>query len=283
MELFPEVLVKFRGHAVESVRMCVVFTKMWCTRCTLKTSTFLTLILIIVLYIAYYIYLIVATYIERKEICEKLNNKYKKCDSVTSNPKRAIFQELLRKWIHLADRENINYVLSSGSLLGQYRNQDVIPWDTDIDVMLQDTMISKLQEITTPRNFTQGADKALHFVVQPDYYTPSRMRRWNCNGQVVKGQPDHCSFIGPIARLIKGFDFVDIFGLEIQANFAYEGYEKKYFRVDDIFPSKDCFFMKIKTKCPRNTKKILEIFFRSVHQPCVCVAGMWKIESWWKF
>ena len=157
---------------------------MLCTRRALKTVTFLTLILIIVLCIAYYIYLIVATHIERKEICEKLNNEYEKCDSVTNNPKRAIFQELLRKWIYLADRNNINYVLSSGSLLGQYRNQDVIPWDIDVDVMLQDTVISKLQEITTPRNFTQGADKAFHFVVQPDYNTPSRMRRWNCNGQV---------------------------------------------------------------------------------------------------
>lgn len=248
-----------------------------------KTVIFLGLTSIILIYIVYNIYLIIAARIEREEICENLNNKYKKCDSLKINPKRAIFQELLREWVKIAVRNNISYVLSSGSLLGQYRNGDVIPWDIDVDVILQDTLFSKLEKITTPRTFTQGADSAFHFVVQPEYTGPSQMRRWNCNGQVVNGQPDHCSFIGPIARLIKGFDFVDIFGLKVEGNFAYEGYEKKYFRVDDIFPGKDCFFMEVKTKCPQNVKKVLETFFHSIRQPCVCINGTWKVESWWKF
>ena len=99
----------------------------------------------------------------------------------------------------------------------------------------------------------------------------------------MTGQPDHCSFIGPIARLIKGFAFLDIFGLKIEGNYAYESYEKKYFRLDDIFPEQDCFFMNIKTKCPHNKKKVLETFFHSLQQPCVCIDGKWIVESWWKF
>ena len=157
-----------------------------------KTFTFLGLTLIVLIYIVYNIYLIIATYIERKEICEKLNIKYKKCDTLKSNPKRPIFQELLRGWIKIAERNNISYVLSSGSLLGQYRNGDVIPWDIDVDIMLQDSLIYQLEKITTPRNFTQGADNAFHFVVQPEYTTPSQMRRWNCNGQVSSKPPSCC-------------------------------------------------------------------------------------------
>ena len=183
--------VKFRGLIRTFVTSYRHVFKMVCGRRASKTFIFFGLILVTLLFIAYNTYFIIATYFERREICEKLNDKYKKCDSVKTNPKRAIFQDLLEEWIKLADTNNINYVLSSGSLLGQYRNEDVIPWDIDVDVMLQDTLISKLQEITTPRNFTQGSDNAFHFVVQPDYLKPSQ-RRWNCNGQVRSSSKSPC-------------------------------------------------------------------------------------------
>ena len=150
-----------------------------------RTFIFVGLTLIILTYIAYNIYLIIVIFIERKEICEKLRSMYKNCDFLKiDRTKRARFQELLREWTKIAERNNISYVLSSGSLLGQYRNGDVIAWDIDVDVILDDTLFSKLEDIVTPRNFTQGADSAFHFVVQPEYTTPWKMRRWNCNGQV---------------------------------------------------------------------------------------------------
>ena len=150
-----------------------------------RTLIFLGLTLVILTYLAYNIYLIIVIYIERKEICEKLRKDYKNCDSLRIDPtKRAKFVELLREWIKIAEKNDISYVLSSGSLLGQYRNADVIPWDIDVDVILDDTLFSKLEEIATPRNFTQGVDSAFHFVVQPEYTKPTQMRRWNCNGQV---------------------------------------------------------------------------------------------------
>ena len=147
----------------------------------LKILIFLPLTSII---FVYYIYLIIAACVERKEICEKLNYKHKKCDSLTVNPKREILQDLLREWIKLTARNNISYVLSSGSLLGQFRNGDIILWDNDVDVILFDNLYSKLVDITTPRNFIQGTDNDFHFVVQPEYNSPTQMKRWNCNGQV---------------------------------------------------------------------------------------------------
>ncbi|XP_028394060.1 uncharacterized protein LOC114518291 isoform X3 [Dendronephthya gigantea] len=242
-----------------------------CPRRT-KIIIVLPLTLTIIVYTAYNVYLVIAIRFERIEICEKLNLRYKDCDSLKINPKREIFQELLKEWVTIAKRNNISYVLSSGSLLGQYRNGDVIPWDIDVDVLLRESLLYKLKEIATPRNFVQGADQAFHFVVQPEYgiKVQSRMRRWNCNGQVVHGQPDHCSFVGPIARLIKGFDFVDIFGLKVEGILAYEGYEKKYFRVDDLFPANDCIFMEIKTKCPQNRKKISSFKLVNKQEPTNC-------------
>ena len=151
-----------------------------------KFIIFLPLTLTIIVYTAYTVYLVVATRIERIEICEKLNLRYKDCDLLKINPKREILQGLLNEWVRMAKRNNISYVLSSGSLLGQYRNGDIIPWDIDVDVLLKENLLYKLKEIATPRDFVQGADNAFHFVVQPEYgiKVQSQMRRWNCNGQV---------------------------------------------------------------------------------------------------
>lgn len=247
--------------------------------CRPKTTVFVFLgITISALYLTYRIYSLIKIHLELAPICRSLNEKFKGCNEAFVNPKRAIFQELLRKWIDLVEKNNISYVLSYGSLLGQYRNQDIIPWDYDVDILVKDSSFTVLQRMTTPRNFIEGGDSLFHFVVQPEYTKPSsEIRRWNCNGKVVEGQPDHCSFIGPIARLIKGLDFLDIFGVRIKQGWAYESYEKKYFKVSDLFPATECLFMDILTQCPQNSKNVLETFFHSLRQPCYCDQGKWKV------
>ncbi|WP_395241932.1 LicD family protein, partial [Salmonella sp. s51933] len=52
------------------------------------------------------------------------------------NKKRQAFRYLLKYWERFARRHAIQYVISFGSLLGQYRNKDAIPWDGDVDVMV---------------------------------------------------------------------------------------------------------------------------------------------------
>ena len=83
-----------------------------------------------------------------------------------------------------------------------------------------------------------------------------------------------------MARLIKGYDFVDIFGVSIKDGWAYEAYEKKYFRLSNLFPAVDCRFMDILTKCPRNSKSVLETYFHALRRPCRCVDGDWKVVYW---
>ena len=102
------------------------------------------------------------------------------------NEKRLIYQDLLRKWITLTKENNISYVLFAGSLLGQYRSGDMIPWDMDADVLISTSDFKTLLKIASPRNFVQGRDNLFHLVVQEDFMIepPQPQKRYTCNGKV---------------------------------------------------------------------------------------------------
>ncbi len=52
--------------------------------------------------------------------------------------------ELLKKTIDILNEFNIKYFLISGTLLGYVRHNDFIPWDDDIDLIVDKTIIQKL-------------------------------------------------------------------------------------------------------------------------------------------
>ena len=55
--------------------------------------------------------------------------------------------ELLRETIKILDEFNIEYFLISGTLLGYCRHNDFIPWDDDIDIMVDSSIKTKLPDI----------------------------------------------------------------------------------------------------------------------------------------
>ena len=54
---------------------------------------------------------------------------------------------LLKTTINILNDFKINYCLISGTLLGQVRHNDFIPWDDDIDILVDDTIMGKLPAI----------------------------------------------------------------------------------------------------------------------------------------
>ena len=59
---------------------------------------------------------------------------------------------LLKKTIDILDEFQINYFLISGTLLGYVRHNDFIPWDDDIDLIVDKTIIDKLPIIYAKYN-----------------------------------------------------------------------------------------------------------------------------------
>ena len=102
------------------------------------------------------------------------------------NPWREDLYDLFRTWVQISKQNNIEYVLACGSLLGAMRNGDVIPYDSDIDILIDINYFSIIKRLSVKRNF-KSTDKKIHLVVQPEFtlHIPVEMRkRFDCQGKV---------------------------------------------------------------------------------------------------
>ena len=104
------------------------------------------------------------------------------------NKWRHIYKNIMQRWINITTALNIDYMLTAGSLLGVWRNEDVIPWDTDLDVFVNSTDLAKLDQIKDSRGFKHWKDpNKVLLIMQEDwnitkYWT---RRRFNCTGEQV--------------------------------------------------------------------------------------------------
>ena len=60
---------------------------------------------------------------------------------------QSVLLDLLQKTISIFDENNIWYSLACGSVLGAVREGGFIPWDSDIDIFVKITDISRIQSI----------------------------------------------------------------------------------------------------------------------------------------
>ena len=98
--------------------------------------------------------------------------------------------------------------------------------------------------------------------------------------QEVENMIDLCSFAGPMARFFQRHDSVDVFAIETRNDIVYDDEDKISYYYSDIYPFVDCNFMGIRTKCPKNSKAVLERYFNFVEPLCKCVNGKWTTH-WW--
>ena len=55
-------------------------------------------------------------------------------NTCADNPHRSKYERLMKRWLEIAKEFNVTYFITFGSLLGAWRNQDVVPYDMDMDV-----------------------------------------------------------------------------------------------------------------------------------------------------
>lgn len=199
------------------------------------------------------------------------------CDD---NSHRKTLTTIFKKWIEITAALEIPYFLSCGTLLGAWRNGDVIPYDTDIDVLIDNRHAVKLEKIQNKRNFSPY-DGKLRIILQKDWRLPyDDRRRFACDGRHVPAYEGECSFQEPLGRLLKDGLHLDIFDYKIDKGKIYDPSEwKKEYLESDVFPLKKCRFLEQVTYCPKKPTAVLFEFYgnkiENLSPNTICRQGSW--------
>ena len=120
------------------------------------------------------------------------------------NRNREAWQKMLRYWITLAKKYNIRYFLTAGSLLGAWRDEEVIPYDQDMDIRIHIDDFDKFYPLRQRKFVWESYDDwDMHFYFVRDWRLPYDLRRrYSCKGKLVPDYEGQCSFVDPNARLI---------------------------------------------------------------------------------
>lgn len=128
-----------------------------------------------------------------------------------NNPNKKYFDILITKWDLISKTYKIPYSLTYGTLLGQVRHRDYIPYDEDIDIHIDKESITNLLNLNIKPWCCFNNEIINHpievgtvrLILNKWHNNPFYQRkRYNCQGKLVKNHEDSCSFNGLIARLI---------------------------------------------------------------------------------
>ncbi|XP_028398285.1 uncharacterized protein LOC114521910 [Dendronephthya gigantea] len=176
------------------------------------------------------------------------------------NPHKETLKYLFNYWMLLDNYYNISSFICGGSLIGSLRDGDLIPYDRDLDVCVTLKNYQKVRLIRSGKPFHPHS-RFIYLAIQEDFWNNdvNNRTRVDCKGLIVSfGRDiDQCSFDTPGARLISRGVYLDVFVFRDQGMYLRDHEYQKDLLKSDIFPLKDCMFMGIKTKCPRNEMQYL--------------------------
>ena len=104
------------------------------------------------------------------------------------NPWRRGLSELVHAWTNISKQHNIEYVLACGSLLGAMRDSDVIPYDSDVDILIDINYYPILKRLAVERRYIASSDSKIHLVLQPEFtlnIPVESRKRYDCQGKVL--------------------------------------------------------------------------------------------------
>jgi hypothetical protein len=167
---------------------------------------------------------------------------------------------LLKKTIDILDTSKIPYFITSGTLLGCIRHNDIIPWDDDIDLIVDSSILQKL-----PAIFSRYQQQ-LTFLMIGNYLIKI------CFSSILGSLPE-CKSVKidcPAYNkyiLNKGgvynFPFIDLFIYNNNNNNTLTFFNKEW-DYNRFFPTREVKFVGIKkVKIPRDPNYFLSINYGS--------------------
>ncbi len=197
-------------------------------------------------------------------------------------------ETLFRTWVSIATRRNITYFVCYGSLLGLYRDEDVIPFDHDLDVCIFRNELHKLELEDETKPF-KADDGKTHLIYQKHCHHPKLdTPRKTCKGVEVTTDVDQCTFLDPCARVVlrpptsRRTTWLDVFALRDNDTYLIDDWKRKTHKRDIILPIKTCVFMSIKTMCPNNIASYLTKYYGNNYgnnSHYVCKNGEWVANT----
>lgn len=169
--------------------------------------------------------------------------------------------DLLKKTIEILEEYNINYFLVSGTLLGHVRHNGFIPWDDDIDLAVDSTILDKLSDMNTK------------YGNQLNFITKDKMIVKTCFkdvGNIIK-----CMWQKFMLNKNENYrwPFIDLF--------IYQQYDDKInffnknWTMNEFFPVTKIKFYDIDAAIPRNPDYFLKINFKDDYMT-KCIASTYN-------
>lgn len=183
---------------------------------------------------------------------ENFSSNYNVKRSIESNKylSKEIKDEMInifKNIIKVLNDNNIEYFINYGTLLGKCRHDDIIPWDDDIDISINQTEVEKI-------NLINWEKYGLKFIKHGYFYKIFYLKNKK------------------IRHFNHSWPFIDLFVYFVKNNKVYLVERKVNIEVNKniIYPLKKTKFLNIDTKIPNNSKLLLnELYDNKWETECV--------------
>ncbi len=157
--------------------------------------------------------------------------------------------KLLKKTIKILNKNNVNYFLISGTLLGYARHNDFIPWDDDIDLIVDRESFMKIDPNIKEKYIKKYK---LNFITIGDHMTKVSF--------VDKGVDLSNRFINCKNKREKyHWPFIDLFMYDYDEEKKNILFFKKQWNVESFFPAKNIYFNGMSAFIPFDSDYFLKI------------------------
>jgi len=171
-------------------------------------------------------------------------------DTIGFGKYKDIAIKLLKETTDILDEFNIDYFLISGTLLGYVRHNDFIPWDDDMDLIVDASFLDKQEEIMKKYNNVK-------FMAMPTC-------KWMIKSYYEKGIIQEKKPNSPWPSEYKWtWPFIDLFIYGYDQDRKNMNFFNKKWNVDEFFPIQKKPFLGLTVSIPTNPDYFLKINYGS--------------------